>query len=117
MPPAIAPTTANGIAIRNSTLGLKARPNESFSAAFQPGQARNNVGVENVITKVKKMPTIILILIAIYAVMIEMSFVITSVIKWKGSNDNVALHKSAHASSSSGRSQSRRNTASDASIV
>jgi len=64
----------------NNTLGLKARPNESFSAAFQPGQARNKVGVENVITKAKKMPTIILILVAIYAVMIEMSIVITSVI-------------------------------------
>ncbi|GEM_PF-4490625 len=80
MPPAIAPATANGIAIMNSTLGLKARPNESFNVAFQPGQAFNNIGVENVITKAKKMPTIILILIAIYAVMIEMSFVTTSVI-------------------------------------
>lgn len=40
----MAPTTTNGIANMNKILGLKARPNESFTAAFQPGQA--NAAVE-----------------------------------------------------------------------
>jgi hypothetical protein len=45
----MAPTTKNGIAIINSTLGLNARPNESFNAAFQPGQACNAVGPNSMI--------------------------------------------------------------------
>jgi hypothetical protein len=32
----------------NSTLGLKARLNESFNAAFQPGQANNAAGLSSV---------------------------------------------------------------------
>jgi len=78
MPPAIAPTTVNGIAIMNNTLGLKARPNESFSAAFQPGQA-NNIDADKISNNnVIKTPKIILLVVVIYAVTIEMIFVITS---------------------------------------
>ncbi|MCI0691407.1 hypothetical protein L0337_05295 [candidate division KSB1 bacterium] len=32
----------------NRILGLKARPNESFNAAFQPGQANAAVGLKSV---------------------------------------------------------------------
>ena len=54
MPPAIAPTTANGIAIMNNTLGLKARPNESFNAVFQPGQAKDTVVLNKMMTTNKR---------------------------------------------------------------
>jgi hypothetical protein len=45
----------------NSTLGLKARPNESFSAAFQPGQANAACGLNKMMAK-KEIKTAILTL-------------------------------------------------------
>jgi len=56
----MAPTTKNGIAIRNSTLGLNARPNESFNAAFQPGQANNASGLNSVAANSREIANLLL---------------------------------------------------------
>jgi len=47
----------------NSTLGLKARPNESFNAEFQPGQANDTTGANSVTASIKKMKKLFLIFI------------------------------------------------------
>jgi hypothetical protein len=44
----MAPTTKNGIAIMNNTLGLKARLNESLRLEFQLGQAGSVAGLNTV---------------------------------------------------------------------
>jgi hypothetical protein len=56
----MAPTTKNGMAIMNKTLGLNARPNESFNAAFQPGQANNASGLNSVATNSRKIANLFL---------------------------------------------------------
>ncbi len=60
----MAPTTKKGMAIMNKTLGLKARPNESFNAAFQPGQANAAVELNSVTAaNTRKITKIILVFI------------------------------------------------------
>jgi hypothetical protein len=66
MPPAMAPTTANGIAIMKSTLGLNARPNESFNAAFQPGQANNAAGLAVMTMSTKAIASFLNIFLLVY---------------------------------------------------
>jgi hypothetical protein len=61
----MAPTTRNGIAIINNTLGLNARPNESLNVAFQPGQANDAVGVTSAMPSMKKIKKLVGVFVVI----------------------------------------------------